>query len=550
MNRKMRRIYLFIIIIGFAFSSCSKSFLNDTPIGELSETQVQTPDNLEGLVVSAYSVLNGQFDEASNAFNSPASNWSFGDVVSDDAYKGGGGTGDQNQIHLMEIFQTNPSIIDMDRKWMALYEGVKRANLAIRELNQSETFDPTLKTQRIAEMRFLRGHYYFELKKIYNRIPWIDETAESTDAYYKSNTELTSDQLWQKILDDFDAAYKVLPATQDEPARPTKWAARAYMAKCYIFMQDWNDAITAADDVISSGKYHLMDNFRDVFLPDNDNGPEVVFAVQNSINDGSPNNYNGSIGDRLLTPGGPYPNYGFLRPSQNLVNSFKTDASGMPVEDNVNVTDNDYVDPRLDHTVGRHGIPYLDMGIYNWEPRDPVTYGEFIQKKRQVSKNSPAYLQVWPYVTSMNYYIIRYADVLLWRAEAAIETGDLETGRTYINMVRGRAKNSEVVKFDDGTPAANYSIDTYNTPFADKAEATTALRTERRLEFALEGHRFFDLVRWGIADSVMNNYFAVEKTRRTHLSNAHFTAGKNEYDPIPQAMVDLGKGMITQNPGY
>jgi len=547
----MRRIYLFIIIIGFGFSSCSKSFLNDTPIGELSETQVQTPDNLEGLVVSAYSVLNGQFDEASNAFNSPASNWSFGDVVSDDAYKGGGGTGDQNQIHLMEIFQTNPSIIDVDRKWLALYEGVKRANLAIRELNKSETFDPELKKQRIAEMRFLRGHYYFELKKIYNHIPWIDETDETTDSYYKSNTELTSDQLWQKILDDFDAAYKVLPADQSaEPARPTKWAARAYMAKCYIFMQDWNDAITAADDVINSGKYHLMDNFRDVFLPDNDNGPEVVFAVQNSINDGSPNNYNGSIGDRLLTPGGPYPNYGFLRPSQNLVNSFKTDASGMPVEDNVNVTDNDYVDPRLDHTVGRHGIPYLDMGIYDWEPRDPVTYGEFIQKKRQVSKNSPAYLQVWPYVTSMNYYIIRYADVLLWRAEAAIETGDLETGRTYINMVRGRAKNSEVVKLDDGTPAANYNIDTYNTPFADKAEATTALRTERRLEFALEGHRFFDLVRWGVADSVMNNYFAVEKTRRTHLSNAHFTAGKNEYDPIPQAMVDLGKGMITQNPGY
>lgn len=546
----MKKI-LYIFLLSLVFASCSEDFLKESPVGELTSEQILTADNFESAVVSAYAVLNGQFDEASNAFNSPASNWNFGDVVSDDAYKGGGGTGDQNQIHLMEIFATDPTVMDIERKWLALYEGIRRANLAIRLLNESADIDATLKAQRIAEMRFLRGHYHFEAKKIYGNICWVDETVDTKEKFYQvSNTDLTSDQQWSKIEEDFTAAYNVLPSSQEDAGRPTKMAAKAYLAKCYIFEEKWSEAASAATEVITSGKYQLQPNFSDVFLPENDNGQEIIFAVQQSINDGSPSNYNGSIGDRLMPPGGPYASYGFLRPSQNLVNAFRTNASGLPTFDNVMVTESDNLDPRIDHTLARPGIPYLDLGLYDWTPREATVYGPYSPKKRMISKNSPYFLTVWPYVSALNYYIIRYADLLLWKAEAEIQLGNLNEGMIYVNMVRERAKNSQYVqKLDGSGDAANYLINTY-TSFADKTEALNALQMERRLEFAQEGHRFFDLVRWGIAADVMNSYFESEKVLRSHLTNAHFIAGKNEYQPIPQSQMDLSQGNMEQNPNY
>jgi len=554
MDKKMKKYFIAIAASFLFFTACQNKFLGEQPIGELTQTQILDSTNVEGVVVSAYSVLNGQFDNASNAYNSPASNWSFGDVVSDDDYKGGGGIGDQNNIDQMEIFNTRPSNIDVERKWLALYEGVRRANTAIQELQKTDKISQSLKNERIAEMHFLRGHFFFELKKIYNKIPWIDATASKPSDYLVSNEKYSSSQLWDKIFNEFKLAENVLPDNQADPGRPTRLAAIAYECKVDIFRGKWQEASDLADKVISSGKYHLMPNFRDVFLPQNDNGPEIIFAIQSSINDGSPHNYNGGIGDRLALPGGPfYPQYGFHRPSQDLVNAFHTDQNGLPVTDHVNVTDSDYVDPRLDYTVGRPGIPYLDLGVNyekSWE-REVATYGPYAPKKRIVSAKSDDYLKVWPYVNDLNYYVIRYADVLLWKAEAAIELGDLETGRKYINMIRQRAKNSPTIKTLDGTKdAAKYKIDTYNQPFTSKTAALTALHLERRLEFAQEGRRFFDLVRWGIADSVMNAYIKREEGTRTYLQGATFVKGKNEYFPIPQSQIDLSNGLIKQNPGY
>lgn len=548
----MKRIIYFLTIILFIVSSCSESFLDENPIGELSPDQILIQENVEKTIISAYAVLNGQFDQASNAYNSPASNWSFGDVVSDDAYKGGGGTGDQNNIHLMEIFANDATIKDIERKWLALYEGIRRVNLSIRLLNESEDFDSALKEQRVAEMRFLRGHFHFEAKKIYGNICWVDESIDSKEEFYQvANSDLSEAEQWVKIEEDFKAAAQVLPNTQEEVGRPAKMAARAYLAKCYIFQGKWTEASTTADEVISSGVYSLQPNFRDVFLPENDNGPEIIFAVQHTINDGSPRNYNGSIGDRLMPPGGPYPGYGFLRPSQNLVNAYKTGANGLPVNDHVDLSDDDHVDPRIDHTLARPGIPYFDLQVYDWTPREASVYGPYSPKKRMISKNSPYYLPSWPYVTAVNYYVIRYADLLLWKAEAAIETNDLETGRQYINRVRNRAKTSYYVQTMDGSAdAGNYQINTYDTAFGSKAEALTALQLERRLELAHEGHRFFDLVRWGVAAQVMNDYFASEKLLRSHLVNAAFVAGKHEYQPIPQSQIDLCQGNMVQNPNY
>ena len=550
----MKKIFYLIIVTGVLVTSCKKSFLVKEPYGELTSEQVISPEHIEQLIISAYSILNGQGNEASNAFNSPASNWSFGDVISDDAYKGGGGIGDQNQINRMEIFATDPQIIDVEQKWAVLYEGVGRANTAIAALNKSK-IDAGLKKERIAEMRFLRGHFYFELKKIYNRIPYIDENGK-----YLSNQQITPTQVWAKIENDFIAAAADLPGTQSDLGRPTKWAAEAYLCKTYLYQQKWAKANAAADKVIANGGYSLLPNFSDTFLSDNDNGPDVIFAVQNSINDGSPKNYNGSIGDRLMPPGGPrYPKYGFERPSQNLVNSFKTNSKGLPQLDNIDVTDSNTVDPRLDVTVGRPGIPYKDLGILyeaSWE-RDDATYGPYAPKKRVISANDPNYLPTWPYVTAANYIIIRYADVLLWKAEASIELGNLEDGRKYINMVRSRAMHSKYIQNLAGTAnAGNYLIGTYNTPFSGYKEAITTLREERRVEFALEGQRFFDLVRWHIAGKVLNTYFEKEKIKRGYLTGAKFVEGKNEYMPIPQNEIDAGphdsnpKSANTQNPGY
>jgi len=550
----MKKIIYIVFVIGIFFTSCEKDFLNKDPYGELTQEQASSSANIDGLIISAYSILNGQGNEASNAFNSPASNWSFGDVISDDAYKGGGGTGDQNQIHRMEIFATDPEIRDVEQKWAVLYEGVNRSNTAINAIKNS-TLNENLKSQRIAEMLFLRGHFYFELKKIYNRISYLDE-----DGNYLSNTQITPKEVWKKIEDDFTSAASILPSTQVDLGRPTKWAAKAYLCKTYIYEQKWSEANTLADEVISNGGYSLLPNFNEIFLPENDNDSDVVFAVQNSINDGSPRNYNGSIGDRLMPPGGPrYSAYGFLRPSQNLVNSFKTNTNGLPKLDNIDITSSDSVDPRLDVTVGRPEIPYKDLGILyeaDWA-RDLATYGPYGPKKRVISANDPNYLPTWPYVTSANYYIIRYADLLLWKAEASIEIGNLDDGRTYINMVRNRAKTGNYIQNLANTgDAGNYNIDTYNSSFANYDEAITALRAERRLEFAQEGQRFFDLVRWGIASDVLNTYFENEKVTRGYLVGATFIAGKNEYMPIPQNQIDAGglddsgNSLSTQNPGY
>jgi hypothetical protein len=543
-------------LLAGSLSSCSDKFLEEKTYGEINPDQITDAVNVERVIIGAYKILNGQMDGATNAMNSPASNWSFGDVMSDDCYKGGGGTGDQAQVHRMEIYQTDPTIIDMERKWAVLYEGIKRTNDAIRILTASANFDPQLKIQRNAELHFLRGHYYFELKRIYNRIPYIDETVENAQDFAKSNTEFTSEEIWAKIEADFQKAYDALPATQSEPGRPTKMAAKAYLAKTYLYQQKWQQTYDAATEVMNSQVYGLESDFQTVFLPENDNGKEVIFAVQHSINDGQPSSYNGSIGDRLISPGGPfYAQYGFQRPTQNLVNAFKTNAQGLPVGGNVNITSTDYVDPRLDITVARPGIAFKDMDILYSETwaRDLATYGPFSPKKRVVSAKSSHYSPVWPYVNALNYYIIRYAEVVLWRAEAAVETGRIDEARTLVNQIRQRAKNSAYVKTLDGSAnAANYNVEVYTQAWTNADQARDAVRLESRLELALEGQRFFNLVRWGIAAKVINqDYLPTEKTRRSFLANANFTAGKNEYFPIPQRYVDGSpKGMVTQNPNY
>src|SRR5690606_14298350 len=222
---KLKGIIYFTLAAVAMTTACTKEFLNSPPLGELAKDQLAEKSGVETVIIGAYSVLNGQIDQVSNAFNSPASNWSFGDVTSDDAYKGGGGTGDQNNIHKMETFTVDATSLDAQRKWMALYEGVNRANQALKLIKAANGYVEVLRAQRTAEMRFLRGHFYFELKKIYNLVPYIDETAENKEDYYVSNRALTSEQLWAKIEEDFKAGLSIFPNTQTaEPGRPTRFS--------------------------------------------------------------------------------------------------------------------------------------------------------------------------------------------------------------------------------------------------------------------------------------------------------------------------------------
>lgn len=550
-------------LLPLAITACSKQ-LDLKPQGVLSEEQLADKNNSEGLVIGAYSVLNGNFDNG-EAYNSPGSNWSFGDVRSDDAYKGSSGITDQINIHDMEIFSSLTTInLDAQRKWACLLEGVKRCNTALRTLARATGYTDALRAQRIAEMRFLRGHYYFELKKIYNRPPYIDEQATQNEDFYVSNSALSNDEFWGKIETDFKEALNGLPLTKGaERGRPTRYAAWAYLTKCYVFQKKWALANQAADSVIQKGGFALMPNYGDVFLPVNDNGSEVVFAVQHSVNEaGTTGSRNGSFGDRLdriATPADrayPAGAQGFLRPSQNLVNAFKT-TNGLPALNDANVTNNDIVDTRLDYIVARVGIPFFD---YTTEPykanwtRGNGVYGDFSPKKKLVSPLAKQYYDITNQgVTALNYYVIRFADVLLWKAEALIQTGDVNGGIGFINQVRSRAANSKrIQKILPATgDAASYDTQPYPTPFnGDVQAAMDVLKLERRLELALEGHRFFDLVRWGDASTVLNNYFATEKLKRTHLNTAKFTANRDEYLPIPQTEIDLSKGKLTPNQGW
>ena len=549
-------IYLFFSLLLIA--SCSDEFLDIAPQGDLSEEALlSTEEGIEGILVAAYSVLNGQVGTGTDSYNAPASNWTFGDIISDDAYKGSSGVSDQEGMHLMETFRTNANIKDLSKKWEVLYEGVVRSNIAIRAIQNFEDWDENTKNQRLGEARFLRGHFYFDLKKIFHRFAYLDETPRSPDELKLiSNRELSSEELWQKIEADFQFAANVLPDIQEQIGRVTKGATNAYLCKTYIFQQKWSEAISAADLVINSlAGYGLLENYGDLWLPEFNNNKESIFSIQHSINDGAARNgVNGNVGDRLNNLTGPYPRvYGFHTPSENLVRAYKTGDNGLPLFNTFNIQSvsiTDRLDPRLDFAVGRPGIPFYDAGAY-LETWTRGVYGVFATKKGLVPVNSGAMLDVFPWTNYQNYILIRFADVLLWKAEALAETGDLESARALVNQIRNRAKNGYVVQNLEGTaPAANYFIESYNTTWTDTGAARQAIRMERRLEFSMEGHRFFDLVRWGVADDMMNEYLSKEQQLRSYLVGAIFEKNKHEYFPIPQDQIDLSAGVLEQNQGY
>lgn len=555
-------------------------FLDYDPKGSLSEEQLNTPEAVEKLCNAAYATL------AAGHWSAPyMSQWMWGDVRSDDAYKGGGGTNDQGQWNLWEGFKYGtPDVAGPDAMWFNLYECVQRTNIALRGLAQVDESSYPEKTERTAEMRLLRGLFYFKLKVLFKYIPFIDETMDNEQILKTSNRSLSDKELWEKIAADFKYASDNLPETQAQIGRANKYAALALLARTRLFeayeQNDDNQVTTInsnllqevvllTDKVINSGKYDLYDDIRKDFLWDFDNGIESIFAVQYSIDDGTP--FGNTDMERALNynTSSKYGCCSFHQPSQNLVNAYKTDPkTGLPLFDSFNdapmINPEDFqtnsVDPRLDHTVGIPGHPFKydpDFIYSDGWVRDPGSYGPF-SPMREAQKPDCACLTVsigYAYNTdSKNIDIVRYDEVLLNKAEALIQLNRQDEALPIINKIRERAKNSEgFLKMKNGKPISNYNIGTYkpgeNCNWT-KDFAFKALRWERRLEFAMEGKRFSDLVRWGIAAEVMNTYLAKEKEYRKYLSEAQFTKGRDEYLPISQQQIDLSDGLYQQNVGY
>lgn len=583
--KKLNTTHLILLSALLFFSMACKKFLEQDPLGSLQPDQLTNKAGINGLLIGAYAALDGQNINGGASWPSSPSHWIYGSVAGGDAHKGSD-LGDQPAIVPIATGNSDPSNGFFNNRWITFYEGVTRANSVLKAI--ATTNSPTLteadKVQFSAEARFLRGHFYFELKKFFNMVPWISDL--ETDR----NQPNTKD-IWPLIEDDFKYAADNLKES-NVAGRANNWAAKAYLAKSYLYQKRFDDAKKVFDDVIANGKtstgqkYGLNDRFEDNFDAARNNSKESVFAIQMTANDGSNSSAIGNNGDVLNFPyGGPFPCCGFFQPSVDLANSYRTDATGLPYLDNYNsetitldigVKDADpftpyqgRLDPRIDWTIGRRGIPFNDWGIFpgiKWIRNQP-SGGPFANKKNIFWQNNPSSFIMSSRSSSININIIRFADVLLMAAEceAQLPAPDLVKAREYVNMVRERASKPESMVYTyknaanptggfTQTPAANYVIDQYLTPFASQAFALKAIYFERKLELACEGHRFFDLARWGIGEQTLNAYYAFESKFTADLPNAKFTPNKNEYYPIPQAQIDLmnrgGETILTQNKGY
>jgi len=560
------------------FISCT-SMLDLKPQGVVSDSDLNTPDKVEQMINAAYSFC-GQ-NHINKQFGMP---YEEGSVRGGEAYKGGSGTNDNAERNLWETFTfMQPTTTgDLDNLWWVHYVAVGRVHDALRRAQKLTDIEYPLKSQRIAELRFLRAHIYMYMKLCFKFFPYIDENT-AIDQYDKvSNDALSDQELWGKLIEDLRFAVANLPATQSEVGRPTKFAAMAYLAKTLLFAayeQDANNNVTNINkekltevaslckDVIDKSGKSLFPDFAQNFLWEYENGQESVWAIQYSAN--NDNSAIGRLNAWLIYPvNSEYGCCGFFQPSVNMLNCYKT-VSGVPDFDNFNTGSNldnkaafatTPMDPRLMHSASVPDMPWKydpKFIMKNSWIRTPEVYGYTMSQKMLVLPSCPCFRKTNPFMGSgLNYDVLRLDEVMLMRAEALIQLNtNLNEALTLINQIRERAAiSTDRLKFADGTPTGNFNVKSYipgeNCPAWTQDFAFKALQWERHLEFSTEGKWFFDLVRWGIAAETMNKYFEVEKTRRTYMKDAKFTKNRDEYFPIPQQQISYVKGLYKQNVGW
>ncbi len=556
---KNKIVYLFIMLtVVFA---CSDEFTDQKTFGALSDESLKNAQGVDLLLIGAYSMLDGFSNTGNSDWEKAGDNWWF-DVMSDDAHKGST-DGDQPDLFLLETYEWGSANPYIGGKWKSMYAGVNRANAVINQISLVTDGDFS---QQLAEARFLRGFFNLELQKIWGNVSYISEENFSTFEFNQPN----SGPIWDQIEADFEYAVTNLPPSQGDVGRANSWAAKAFLGKAHLYQSEWAAAFTSLNDVVTNGPYALLDEFADNFKLAGDNSVESILAIQFTAD--ATTSFNGNRGGTLNFTG---PNgwcCGFYQASQDLVNAYQT-TSGLPLLDTYNNSDvkNDYginsdqaftlhtgpLDPRLDYTVGRRGIEYNGYGVHPGKEWIRASFadisGPYMTKKNVYNNGDDANLGTgaWGEQRSgINYHLMRFADVLLMAAEAAAETGDTDTALNYVNRVRNRAKNMTYVKAANGSNAANYVVEPYAS-FPDAAFAVKAVRFERRLELGVEGHRLFDLRRWGNSVSVINTYIANEaRTIPPFGTAANAYQAKHDLCPIPLEAIDRSQNVITQNTGY
>jgi len=587
--------------------ACKKSFLNREPIGQISGATLNNRAGVNGLLIGAYSMLDGTGinDWLIDAVNTSVWNAWAGSCAADDAHKGGGFGSQPERGELEGKYYTSENAI-LYQRWKHYYAAIQRCNEAIRALNTvpDGEFSEAEALQVRTEARFLRGVYHLMAAQMWRNIPYIDETISFAANNYKVSN-MPSDVAWTKIIEDFQFAIDNLPPTQTDIGRPNSWAAKAFLAKVYMQENRLADAKPLLDDVIANGvttnglKYDLQPEFSQLFRAKYENRSESVFAVQMSVNDGG-DGRNGNQGEWVNYPStfGGWGN----QPSFSLANAYKTE-NGLPMLDNFNDVDlkNDMavkptdpftpstaaLDPRLDWTIARRGVPFHDLRLGSDAPNPeggPYRGKKWVIWNEDVGGIGSESMDGWQQAGGMNYNMIRFAEVLLWAAECEVEIGDLQKAEDLVNRVRTRAANPDgfLKKYVDdadpskgftNTPAANYDIKLYSggNSFAAKGKdyARKAVRFERRLELALEGQRFFDLQRYDLAQpgymaDLLNSYMQQELAKfNSYLPapqtynifvGANFIKGRHEIYAIPrleiQRSAESSGPTLTQNPGH
>jgi len=575
---KKKYISLFLILAVVAtWTSCREDFLNVKPAGSLDVNLLSNQKGLDALMVGAYSLLrgsNGQF-----GWQAASTNWVYGSIRGLESNKGTD-SGDQPDINPIQTYSESATNPYLNVKWRQVYEAISRCNSIIM------TAEAALKdgkitqeqaTSYLQQAKTLRGWYHFEAWRMWEKVPYMDEKSDAASA---TNTE----DIRPKIIADLTEGTN-LPLDMDAIGKFNKTVSQVLLAKAMMQMnKDYAGALPILQDAKTNGKkpdgsaIGLAATYGEIFDIEKRNGIEAIYTVQYSVNDGS-GGANGGSGEVLNFPyksgGSPGGCCGFFNPTQEFVNSFRTTAAGLPLLDftynadpvksdqGVAITaafvpDAGRLDPRLDWSVGRRGIPYWDWGKHtgaDWI-RDQTYSGPYSPKKQVYKKSQEGtYTEVGNWTsgyTANGYRMIRYADLLLMIAECQIETGALAGARDNINLVRARAANPAGFVMDGAVPAANYVVAEYpasGAPFDNQTNARAALRMERKLELGQEGHRFFDLNRWGITVTELNRILTYEKTMPwgNALYGTAVVGSEDVTFPIPQRQLDISNGKLVQN---
>jgi hypothetical protein len=561
----MKKFLTYFLSASMLFVSCSDDFTDINPVGALSDASLQNATGVDLLLVGAYSMLDGIRQNHGADWHVAADNW-WMDVLADDAHKGST-DGDQADLLALELYTWDTTNPYLENNWRAIFAGINRSNSVINLINTSD--DPSLFTVEMAQARFLRGHYNFELQKKWVNVPYISDENFAASEFNQPN----SGPIWSQIEADFAYAAANLPVsrggTYSEPGRPIRSTAFAYHGKALLYQSKWSEALVSLENTINSGDYALASDYFSNWRSDGENGPGMVFAIQFAADGGQ--SFQGNRGGTLNMPIGPMTGglcCGFYQPTQNLANAFQTDSNGLPLS---NWASSDIVndagietaepftphagnlDPRIDYTIARRGVEFNGFGPFTGKENIRASFtdisGPYMTKKNfyTAGDDSNRGTGGWgEQRTGINYHIIRYADVLLMAAEAAAESGALEKARGYVNQVRLRAKNSPTA---DSGP--NYVIDTYNSAWTDVSAARTAVRHERRIELGVEGHRLFDLRRWGNMVETLNAYIQHEgRTIPPFAARVNPVSSKHTALPIPLNAIDSSEGALTQNPGH